>query len=133
MSESALRDGVVLLGFALFVTAIACSYWQRATDAPLLEFVLGVMAFAYAGLLGVYFTAVFTTRGSSLSVRLALVAGFVTVLALQPAIAESIGLPAALAQIAFPWQLLIGTGVAFIVCLCGSPAVATIRETTVHA
>ena len=127
------RWTTVLLGFALFVTAIACSYWQRATDAPLLEFVLGVMAFAYAGLLGVYFTAVFTTRGSSLSVRLALVAGFVTVLALQPAIAESIGLPVALAQIAFPWQLLIGTGVAFIVCLCGSPAAATTRETTVHA
>lgn len=121
------RIMTVALGLLLFVTSIACSAWQRSTDAPLLEFVLGVMAFAYAGLLGVYATAVFTTRGSSLSVRAALLAGFATVLALQPWIARGLGLPEVLATLAFPWQLVIGTVVAFAVCLCGRTA-APARE-----
>ena len=34
----------------------------------LLDFALGVMTFAYSGLLGVYFTLLFTTRGSAASV-----------------------------------------------------------------
>jgi solute:Na+ symporter, SSS family len=60
-------------GIALFGMSILCYHWQRATDMPLLEFALSVMTFAYAGLLGVYFTAVFTNRGSSASVIAALV------------------------------------------------------------
>ena len=101
---------------------------ERLTDAPLLEFVLGVMAFAYAGLLGVYFTAVFTRRGSSLSVRLALLAGFVTVLLLQPYVAGVIGLPAALATLAFPWQLVIGTCVAFAIAAAPRGGLSTARQ-----
>ena len=114
------RVMTVALGLALFAMSAACYYWQRSTDAPLLEFVLGVMAFAYAGLLGVYFTAVFTRRGSSRSVRAALAGGFLTVLSLQPYVATAIGLPAAFATLAFPWQLLIGTIVATLLCLMGS-------------
>jgi solute:Na+ symporter, SSS family len=127
------RAMTVTLGVALFLTAAACSYWQRATDTPLLEFVLGVMAFAYAGLLGVYFTAIFTNRGSSLSVCLALLAGFLTVLLLQPYVARAIGLPAAFSSLAFPWHLLLGTGVAFAVCLCGGLSAAPRKDLVAHA
>lgn len=124
------RVMTVALGLSLFVMSAICYYWQRSTDAPLLEFVLGVMAFAYAGLLGVYFTAVFTRRGSSRSVLAALAGGFTTVLLLQPYVAKAIGLPAMLATLAFPWQLLTGTIVALLLCLCGSsPA----RDERVHA
>ena len=56
---NAARVATVLLGLALFAMSILCYYWQRYSSLPLLEFVLGVMAFAYSGLLGVYFTAVF--------------------------------------------------------------------------
>jgi Na+/proline symporter len=111
------RAATVLLGIALFGMSILCYHWQRATSAPLLEFVLGVMAFAYAGLLGVYFTAVFTRRGSSASVIAALLAGFATVTLFQPYVVRLVGLPDAFAAVAFPWQLLVGTAVATLVCM----------------
>lgn len=123
----------VALGIALFATSAMCYFWQRSTDAPLLEFVLGVMAFAYAGLLGVYFTAVFTHRGSSLSVRFSLVAGFLTVLLLQPYIARQIGLPEIMVDIAFPWQLLLGTLVAFAVCVSARGPKADAGRPAIHA
>src|SRR3546814_11881572 len=61
------RLATVILGILLFLMSIVCFYWQRYSDIPLLEFVLGVMAFAYSGLLGVYITAVFSKRGSTAS------------------------------------------------------------------
>lgn len=96
------------VGVAMFVAAVLSFYWQRHTDMPLLEFALQVMVFAYAGLLGVYFVAVFTTRGTSGSVIAGLVAGFATVLALQP---FAFGQTA----LAFPYQLCVGTLAAAIV------------------
>lgn len=111
---------MVVLGLCLFAMSILCYYWQRYSSIPLLEFVLGVMAFAYSGLLGVYFTAVFTQRGSSTSVIAALVAGFVTILAFQSYIVDNLGLPAIMKTIAFPWQLCVGTIVATLVCLVGN-------------
>ena len=61
------RISMGLVGIALFGMSVLCFYWQRYTDMPLLEFALSVMVFAYSGLLGVFFTAVFTRRGSSKS------------------------------------------------------------------
>jgi solute:Na+ symporter, SSS family len=111
---------MVLLGLALFAMSILCYYWQRYSSIPLLEFVLGVMAFAYSGLLGVYFTAIFTRRGSSASVIAALIAGFFTILVFQGYIVDSLGLPVMMKTIAFPWQLCIGTAVATLICLLGN-------------
>ena len=110
------RLASVLLGFALFGMAILSFYWQRYSDASLLEFVLGVMAFAYSGLIGVYGVALFTTRGTSASAIAAFAMGFLTVLAFQPYVIDLAGLPAALRGVAFPWQLVIGTLVAAVVC-----------------
>jgi solute:Na+ symporter, SSS family len=116
------RAAVVVLGLILFAMSILCFYWQRYSNLPLLDFVLGVMAFAYSGLLGVYFTALFTKRGSSKSVIAALIAGFVTILLFQGIIVDSFGLPAAMKTIAFPWQLCLGTVVATFVCMIGRKA-----------
>lgn len=102
------RWGMAVVGLAMFGAAVMSFYWQRHTDMPLLEFALQVMVFAYAGLLGVYGVAVFTRRGTSGSVIAALIAGFATVLALQPFTFGGIG-------IAFPYQLCIGTLAAAIV------------------
>jgi hypothetical protein len=85
----------------------------------LLEFVLGVMVFAYSGLLGVYGTVVFTKRGATWSVIAALLAGFVTILLQQHYVVDSLGLPSTWKALAFPWQLCIGTAVAFAVCCAG--------------
>lgn len=113
------RITTVAFGFALFAMSILCYYWQRASSLPLLDFVLGVMAFAYSGLLGVYFTAVFTSRGSSTSVIVALITGFATILAFQGYVVDALGLPTAMKTIAFPWQLCLGTLFATLVCLIG--------------
>jgi solute:Na+ symporter, SSS family len=119
---------MVLLGIALFAMSILCYYWQRYSSIPLLEFVLGVMTFAYSGLLGVYFTAVFTRRGSSASVIAALIAGFTTILIFQGFIVDSLSLPSAMKTIAFPWQLCIGTTVATAVCLLGNQAAQPVES-----
>ena len=111
------RWGMAFAGVAMFGFAVVSFYWQRASDKPLLEFALQVMVFAYAGLLGVYFTALFSRRGSTNSVIAALIAGFVTVACCQPYIGALLGLPEWLGKLAFPWQLCIGTAVATLVCL----------------
>lgn len=113
------RIATVLLGLVLFGMSILCYYWQQYSDLPLLEFVLGVMAFAYSGLLGVYITALFTRRGSSASVIAALIGGFLVILAFQGYAVDALGLPAVLKTIAFPWQLCIGTAVATAICMIG--------------
>jgi solute:Na+ symporter, SSS family len=117
------RWGMGLAGVAMFGVSILSYYWQTMTDTPLLEFALQVMVFAYAGLLGVYFTALFSSRGNTASVVAALATGFVVVLACQPYIAASIGLPDWLRHLSFPFQLCIGAALSTIVCLIprGSP------------
>jgi Na+/proline symporter len=126
------RVTTVFLGLALFAMSILCYYWQRYSSLPLLEFVLGVMAFAYSGLLGVYFTAIFTSRGSSTSVIAALIAGFVTILAFQGYVVDNLGLPQVMKTIAFPWQLCLGTVVATAVCLIGSQS-KSVTKSIEHA
>ncbi|HVR90843.1 MAG TPA: sodium:solute symporter [Novosphingobium sp.] len=118
------RIATVVLGFALFAMALLSYYWQRYADASLLEFVLGVMAFAYSGLIGVYAVALFSKRGNSASVIAALAAGFVTVLLFQPYVIDMLGLPVGMKGIAFPWHLVVGTLVAAAVCFAGRAALS---------
>jgi solute:Na+ symporter, SSS family len=111
---------MVVSGLVLFAMSVVCYYWQTATDMPLLEFALSVMAFAYAGLLGVYFTAILTKRGNVASVIAALVIGFVSIFCLQPYVLKALGLAEIVGTIAFPFQLCIGTLAATLVCCTGS-------------
>lgn len=106
-----------LVGIALFLMSVLCFYWQRYTDMPLLEFALSVMVFAYSGLLGVYFTVIFTSRGSARSVLWALAVGFLITLVQQSYIVDILGLPQNWKELAFSWQLCIGTLGAFLVCV----------------
>jgi hypothetical protein len=100
--------------------SVLCFYWQRYTEAPLLTFALGVMTFAYSGLLGVYFTVLFTSRGSSRSVISALGTGFLTIALQQSYVVDVAGLPPSWKSLAFPFQLCIGTAVAFATCAIGN-------------
>lgn len=111
------RAGMGVIGLAMLGVAVLSFYWQHFAKIGLLEFALQVMVFAYAGLLGVFFAAVLTRRGSSVSVIASLIAGFATVTALQPAIAAAIGFPSPLLHLAFPFQLCIGTVIAFLVAI----------------
>jgi Na+/proline symporter len=107
---------------ALSLMAILCYYWQQYSDMPLLAFALSVMVFSYSGLLGVFFTALFTRRGNSRSVTAALLTGFVITLLLQPYVLQKISPTLAALDLGFTWQLCLGSLIAFLVCVSGAPA-----------
>lgn len=110
---------ISVLVFALLLSGMAMLsyYWQHATQTHLLTFALGVMAFAYAGLLGVYGAAIFTSRGSQKSLFWALIGGFMTVLMLQPYILDIFNITL---KIGFSWQLLLGTTLSFGIMMTDS-------------
>ncbi|MFT7860319.1 MAG: sodium:solute symporter [Sulfurimonas sp.] len=101
---------VAVLGFALslFTMAIVSYFWQRYLEVSLIAFALGVMAFAYTGLLGIYFAAIFTKRGNAATVPIAFAGGFFSVLFMQ-----------LLTSIGYDWQIVCGTLVAFLIMITG--------------
>jgi SSS family transporter len=107
---------VALAGFAAF-----CIHWQAMSGQTLINFALGIMVFAYAGLLAVFVTALFTKRGNAISAGAALATGFVCVLLMQPFAwsrwAPAVGIDFTLA---FPWKMLVATMIAFGVCCLGA-------------
>lgn len=105
------QNAVLFFALVLSLMAMLSYFWQKETGLSLISFALGVMTFAYTGLLGVYFSAIFTDRGNALTVPLALGGAFITVLALQPYI---FGI-----NISFSWQMCAGTFVAFIIMQLG--------------
>lgn len=114
------KISMIIVAIALASMAVLCFYWQQHTDTPLLAFALSVMLFSYSGLLGVYFTALFTQRGSERSVTAALITGFVITLLFQPYI-QTLYLPTALIfDLAFTWKLCIATFISTLVCLLGT-------------
>ena len=134
------RLAVVGWGLVLGMFAVWCVYWQQGSGKTLIQFALSVMTFAYAGLLGVFFTAIFTRRGTQGSAIAALFVGFAVIAAFQPAVyrlwashvawslSTSDGTrPVALADfpIAFPWQLFLGTLLSTLVCAAPSGRRAT--------
>ncbi|MDF1878170.1 sodium:solute symporter [Sulfurimonas sp. SAG-AH-194-C20] len=101
------RNAVLFFALTLTLMAILSYFWQRYAELSLIGFALGVMAFAYTGLLGVFFSAIFTKRGSVKTVPFALGGGFLTVLALQP---YTFGF-----SIGFAWQIALGTVISFAI------------------
>ncbi len=123
------RWATVGAGVAIAVFAALCALLHNPRDTTFLDLALGVMTFAYAGLLGVFITGLFTTRGSAASAVAALASGFVVVLLMQgpvwrtwtPLVPELLGVRLSDIKLAFPWHLVIGTLVATGVCMLGSP------------
>ncbi|RNC81651.1 MAG: sodium:solute symporter [Phycisphaera sp.] len=130
------RIGVVLFGTLLGMFALLCVIWQRADrehqeSSELLNFALGVMAFAYAGLVPVFLTAILTKRGTTLSIIAALISGFVITGLMQPAAyADSVheqqtglqGLFSDLLSLHFTWRLCIAAGISFAIAAWPSGA-----------
>ena len=109
------RFMVVTFAILLCGMAMLSFYWQQFTELPLLNFALGVMAFAYASLLGVYGAAIFTNRGNEKTVLFALIGGFLTVLILQPYIlGQIIDL-----KVDFAVMMIVGTLVSFFIMMMG--------------
>ena len=108
------RVAVVAWSVVLTLFACVCAYWQSRSDVPLVDFALGVMVFAYSGLLAVFLTALFTRRGNSASAVAALLVGFASTLALR--LAATLALPV----LSFGWQMLLATSLSFAVCCMGA-------------
>ena len=102
---------MMVITFAILLCAMAMLsfYWQQFSNLPLLSFALGVMAFAYASLLGVYGAAIFTNRGTERTVLFALIGGFLTVLILQPYVIGAVFE----VKVDLAIQMLLGTLVSF--------------------
>ncbi len=130
------RAAVVGWGLVQTLFAGLCVYWQRHSGQTLIDFALGVMTFAYSGLLGVFLTAIFTRRGSSGSAVASMLGGFLVVLFLQPGVwqgvwshvaawVELVGLggdwarSAGALRLAYPWRMAIATAVSFVVAWSG--------------
>lgn len=113
------RISMGVVAILLSGMAALCYYWQQYTDTPLLAFALSVMVFSYSGLLGIYFTALFTKRGSPTSILLALITGFTIPVLMQPYI-QTLYLPNDMQfNLNFSYQLLIATSVATLICCAG--------------
>lgn len=123
------RLGVIVFGVLLGLFACLCVIWQQhdrehQKSSELLNFALGVMAFAYAGLVPVFLTAIVTKRGNAVSIILTLIIGFVLTLLLQPAIwheevlidqSGELNLWGHVLSLHFSWRLCIAAGVGMIV------------------
>lgn len=149
------RLGVAGAGAALGGLALLCIAWYDPRDQTVIDFVLSIMNFAYAGLIAVFFTALFTRRGNARSAIAALFTGFIVVLFFQTsawtwlarAVPSLVGAPAGAdvttdlvkrawpwLTLAFPWQLCAASGIAAAVCCLGAPAtVRGVREAAVHS
>ena len=125
------RTAVVIAGVLLGLCAIGSIYWKNSNGDTLINFALGAMTFAYAGLVAVFFTALFTKRGNIYTVIIALALGFFWMLGSQGFVHDWIfGVtpedqhPSRIDQyynIHFTWKLTIGVGLSMLVCMTGRP------------
>lgn len=140
------RVAVVGWGVVLGAFAGVCVWLERAHSnlgGTLLTFALTVMTFAYAGLVGVFLTALLTrARGSGASAVSAIAVGFVAVGLMQAMFwgmfidlgarrEQSPGDPLLwVLDLAFVWKLTIATGLSLSVCLLGRSPQACLESSS---
>ena len=107
---------VGLMGMCLTGFAIVTCVMQQSSGLNLVDFATGIMCFAYAGMIGVFLTAIFTKRGNKASVLAALVVGALIIIPLMFQ-KEFFGQT----YIAWTWWCPIGGLVSTLVCMLGKP------------
>ena len=115
------RLAVAGMGAVLVLFAVLSALRYDPKKNTLIDFALGVMSFAYTGMLGVFLAALFTRRGNSTSVVIALIAGVVVTGLLQNGVSDwwtkkLTGHPQHLASF---WWMPIGTCICFLICIAG--------------
>jgi Na+/proline symporter len=120
------------MGELMTALGVVCVFLYDEKNRTLIDFALGVLTFAFTGMLGVFLTALLTRRGNTTSVIAALLTGIVVVVLMQPTILPRwtgaiFHHPIALA---WPWWTPIGTFFSFVVCAMGSPRA---RAPTAHS
>jgi SSS family transporter len=112
------------MGAVMTMFAIGCVFAYDPKQKGFLDFALGVLNFAFSGMLAVFLTALLTRRGNSGSVIAALVVGALAVAVMQDAplqwaTGRLFGKPV---KVAFTWAMPVATALAFVVCVLGRPA-----------
>lgn len=118
---AASRIAVVVWGVAIATVGVLSISWSRSESSTLLDFALGVMAYAYAGLVAVFLSATLTKRGNTVSALAAFAVGIIAVTVMQPGVWTWLtgGDPLPLA---WPWRFFIATAFAFATCQLGTPS-----------
>lgn len=112
---SSSRKMVFLMGMLLTGFAIVTAVMQEASGLNLVDFATGVMCFAYAGMIGVFLTAIFTeNRGNYYTVVAAIVAGAAIIIPLMFQ-KQFFGTQ----YIAWTWWAPIGGIISTAICLLG--------------
>ncbi|MDG2054773.1 MAG: hypothetical protein P8J86_08700 [Phycisphaerales bacterium] len=116
------RFAVVVWAVTLALFAMGCVLVQHNAEnrVSLIDFALGVMVFAYSGLLGVFLTILLTPRGNAWSAIAALIVGFIAVWLLQQDFMRIEVETAVYRPLWFGWQMLVATSLSFFVCAMGS-------------
>jgi len=112
MSSS--RWMVCFMGALLTSFAIITCVMQQSSGLNLVDFAMGIMCFAYSGMLGVFLTAIFTKRGNQVSVMMALAVGALVILPLMFQ-KEIFGQT----FIAWTWWCPIGGAISTLICCLG--------------
>ena len=111
--QNPLADGFQLTDLITFMQG---SKPQQSSGLNLVDFATGIMCFAYAGMVGVFLTALFTKRGNTRSVVAALIIGALIILPLMFQ-EELFGKN----YIAWTWWCPIGGIISTLVCMSGKP------------
>ena len=108
---------VLTVAFAALLIAVgAAAAWYSVMDPTvrILPIALGIFGYTYGSLLGVFLLGMLTrTRGNDTGNIIAMLAGFIVVIALELG-----GRQELLPVIAFPWRVTIGTLATFLVGAC---------------
>ena len=108
--------GVLLVGVALLVV----QFYESNPDTDLLSIALGVMTFFYGALLGIFLVGMlFRGRGSTASNITGVLASVAAVLAIKYG-----------TGVGWPWFIVIGTLITFILALAGRTASSLVERFT---
>lgn len=120
-STEAPRLAVMGIGILMTSVGILCALIRDERE-ELLDFALSVMVFAFSGMLAVFVTGLFTRRGNTTSVVMALTAGFiVTLLMYKPVLSWlSMGIIGREISIEFTYAMTISTITATLICMVPS-------------
>lgn len=102
------KRATVLIGAVMACFAALCVYWHASGGKSIIDFALGVMVYAYAGLIGVFVAVIAFGRVDQRFAIAALLVGLAVVVAMQ------------WSPLATPWQLVIGAALSFAVAAAGA-------------
>ena len=115
------RAATVVCAALLILAACGCVHWHKTladSGFSLIDVALGSMTVLYGGLLGAFLVGMMSRRGTETSVFLgmAVSSGLGVLLLLQPLWTAS-----GKVEIAWPWWIILGTLVSFLIGLAGRP------------